>query len=39
MIDGALSELQKAVQLSGGSLACIANLARAYVHRARGAKR
>ena len=31
MNDEAVAELQKAVQLSGGSPTCIANLARAYV--------
>jgi Flp pilus assembly protein TadD len=31
MYDEAVAELQKAVQLSGGSPTCIANLARAYV--------
>ena len=30
MYDDAVAELQKAVQLSGGSPTCIANLARAY---------
>jgi tetratricopeptide (TPR) repeat protein len=30
MYDPAVAELQKAVQLSGGSPTCIANLARAY---------
>jgi tetratricopeptide (TPR) repeat protein len=31
MNEAAIAELQKAVQLSGGSPTCIANLARAYV--------
>jgi predicted Zn-dependent protease len=31
MNDEAVAELQKAVQLSGGSPTCVANLARAYV--------
>jgi Flp pilus assembly protein TadD len=31
MYDEAVAELQKAVQLSGDSPTCIANLARAYV--------
>jgi tetratricopeptide (TPR) repeat protein len=31
MYDEAVAELQQAVQLSGGSPTCIANLARAYV--------
>jgi Flp pilus assembly protein TadD len=30
MLDDAISELQKAVQLSAGSPTCLANLARAY---------
>ena len=38
MYDEAVAELQKAVQLSGGSPTCIANLARAYVASGSGAE-